>query len=468
MKKGFYVLEQSLDLAVLDSGRVDNWDKTQILQKYLLPQMQPAKICNSGDISGCFAAKVEGMSETPDSAVILLDGISIASKGTDFWIDINNTQPPNIMGADVFQFRLEKYTEGGEKTNPHLTFIKNIIDEITPKAYAEISPNETAVELVVHPYTMLRSGKPCPNGATGAREGNIKCTIKKNEKGQIISAACHGTEPNDLPPVKFIMEYDKYEGLFTSYVNITFDAPTIDGAPYPTHDWGQNGQELYNKLCNYTSQTFCYARMTEFTHFDRKYAVNQAPMSIPLENYPAKYLPFKNKFGQYYMPIEYEKDNQINLMSLIFDGHPTRTWFDLYKSDVCMMIDEENAPIINGGDKGETPAPPNPSDSSGSNQGNEENKPPVIDDTNETTTPPVIDKEEKPAPPVIPTPPESEDKPTVEPPNEENQPEIKPDPQPTPDVPNNWTPSRPQQGDWHFVPVGKALRVIQDGWKIKY
>lgn len=108
LKKGYMSLEQAIDAAIVDYGDMDKWTMGSVFKKYMVPELQSLRDCTSGGVGSCFPTTVSGMSGgAPNAAIVMMDGIAIANSGMNFFIDVNNVQPPNQMGVDVFQYTLE-------------------------------------------------------------------------------------------------------------------------------------------------------------------------------------------------------------------------------------------------------------------------------------------------------------------------------------------------------------------------
>jgi type II secretory pathway pseudopilin PulG len=115
LKKAYMTLEQSIDAASLEHGSIMKgtnvkWKMNELFKTYIVPELQVAKDCTSS-ASGCVTSAVSAT-----SAIMLMDGVAIANNactgsGTsskcDFYIDINNTAPPNVAGVDIFKYTFE-------------------------------------------------------------------------------------------------------------------------------------------------------------------------------------------------------------------------------------------------------------------------------------------------------------------------------------------------------------------------
>lgn len=125
LKKDYMTLNQSLDFAFADdvSVDIDKIGGTKFFKENLMPTFNAIKICDASNmyasednINGCLASENEGLTLTPQNAVILADGSTIANDNMYYVVDVNGPNLPNVVGADIFTFELKKVK--GEALDP--------------------------------------------------------------------------------------------------------------------------------------------------------------------------------------------------------------------------------------------------------------------------------------------------------------------------------------------------------------
>lgn len=147
----YSILEQALDMAMYDATTpIDDWsDKyigSYILRDRLMNYLVGVKDCTAtwNNTAGCFGSYRDFKSSTIRNpsvrSVILPSGAVIAGGGRDtkfnyatFYIDVNNTNEPNMEGVDVFMFNFG-------------TFDKNC--NYSPSGQWKLCPYGKAVSLV--------------------------------------------------------------------------------------------------------------------------------------------------------------------------------------------------------------------------------------------------------------------------------------------------------------------------------
>lgn len=123
----YSILEQALDMAVYDAATpIDSWtDKyigSYILRDRLMNYLVGVKDCTTGwnNTAGCFGSyrmfRESAVKSPSVRSVILPSGAVIAGAGRDatksyaiFYIDVNNTNDPNMEGVDIFIFNFGKF-----------------------------------------------------------------------------------------------------------------------------------------------------------------------------------------------------------------------------------------------------------------------------------------------------------------------------------------------------------------------
>lgn len=197
LKKSYMTLNQSLDFAFADDIGVDieKIGGSKFFQENLMPTFNAIKICNSGNmyasednINGCLASENEGLTLTPQNAVILADGSTIANDNMYYIIDVNGPNLPNVVGSDIFTFELKKVK--GEGLDPEdkeeaattgtlamLTPMLNKALEMAnnafiPAAYAINRPNDHVVDSIMRPDYVMRPEYGIDAGGGGGGGGS--------------------------------------------------------------------------------------------------------------------------------------------------------------------------------------------------------------------------------------------------------------------------------------------------------
>ena len=128
LKKAYSELSQALKASEAEYGTMDSWDfsgyKPQNSERYddftkyyILPNIKTMKVCSPSS-NECWADNVLALNKTikappqngRDNSFVTASGYSVYywpdTKGVWFFIDINGLKKPNIVGRDIFRFRL--------------------------------------------------------------------------------------------------------------------------------------------------------------------------------------------------------------------------------------------------------------------------------------------------------------------------------------------------------------------------
>lgn len=183
LKKDYMTLNQSLDLAFADDISIDieKMGGSKFFTDKFAPALNSIRICDAsnmyaseGNINGCLASENEGLTLTPQNAVILADGSTIANDNMYYIVDVNGPNLPNVVGSDIFTFELKKVK--GEGLDPDaeedgattgtlamLTPMLNKALEMAnnafiPAAYAINSSNNHVVDSIMRPDYGINAG----------------------------------------------------------------------------------------------------------------------------------------------------------------------------------------------------------------------------------------------------------------------------------------------------------------------
>lgn len=183
LKKDYMTLNQSLDLAFADDISIDieKMGGSKFFTDKFAPALNSIRICDAsnmyaseGNINGCLASENEGLTLTPQNAVILADGSTIANDNMYYIIDVNGPNLPNVVGSDIFTFELKRVK--GEGLDPDaeedgattgtlamLTPMLNKALEMAnnafiPAAYAINSSNNHVVDSIMRPDYGIDAG----------------------------------------------------------------------------------------------------------------------------------------------------------------------------------------------------------------------------------------------------------------------------------------------------------------------
>lgn len=183
LKKDYMVLNQSLDLAFADDISIDieKMGGSKFFTDKFAPALNSIRICDAsnmyaseGNINGCLASENEGLTLTPQNAVILADGSTIANDNMYYIVDVNGPNLPNVVGSDIFTFELKRVK--GEGLDPDaeedgattgtlamLTPMLNKALEMAnnafiPAAYAINSSNNHVVDSIMRPDYGIDAG----------------------------------------------------------------------------------------------------------------------------------------------------------------------------------------------------------------------------------------------------------------------------------------------------------------------
>ena len=129
LKKAYSELSQALKASEAEYGTMDSWDFSGYNQQnsaerdedftkhYILPNIKTMKICSPSS-NECWADNVLALNKTikappqngRGNSFVTASGYSVYywpdTKGVWFFIDINGLKKPNIVGRDIFRFRL--------------------------------------------------------------------------------------------------------------------------------------------------------------------------------------------------------------------------------------------------------------------------------------------------------------------------------------------------------------------------
>ena len=129
LKKAYSELSQALKASEAEYGTMDSWDFSGYNQQnsaerdedftkhYILPNIKTMKVCSPSS-NECWADDVLALNKTTkappqngrDNSFVTASGYSVYywpdTKGVWFFIDINGLKKPNIVGRDIFRFRL--------------------------------------------------------------------------------------------------------------------------------------------------------------------------------------------------------------------------------------------------------------------------------------------------------------------------------------------------------------------------
>lgn len=129
LKKAYSELSQALKASEAEYGTMDSWDFSGYNQQnsaerdedftkhYILPNIKTMKVCSPSS-NECWADNVLALNKTikappqngRDNSFVTASGYSVYywpdTKGVWFFIDINGLKKPNIVGRDIFRFRL--------------------------------------------------------------------------------------------------------------------------------------------------------------------------------------------------------------------------------------------------------------------------------------------------------------------------------------------------------------------------
>ncbi len=133
LKKAYSELCQALKMSEAEYGTMDNWDfsgsgdenrekRNDFINYYILPNIKTLKVCQPSS-SECWADDVLALNKAKkappqngrDNSFVAVSGYSVYywpdTEGVWFYIDINGLKKPNVVGRDIFRFRL--YINGG-------------------------------------------------------------------------------------------------------------------------------------------------------------------------------------------------------------------------------------------------------------------------------------------------------------------------------------------------------------------
>ena len=118
LKKDYMTLNTSLDAVFADDYDIEIEDigGDKFFTDKMVPTFNVVLTCDAtnmkeseeGKLDGCFGADIQGLSITPNNAVILADGSTIGNNNMEYIVDVNGPALPNVVGADIFTYELKK------------------------------------------------------------------------------------------------------------------------------------------------------------------------------------------------------------------------------------------------------------------------------------------------------------------------------------------------------------------------
>lgn len=140
LKKAYTTMNGVLDYVIADNITMDieKVGGDEFFTKYMIPRLNGVKQCAGNNMSECFAPSVEGLDLTPTNAVAVPDGSVIANNGFDYIIDINGPAEPNVVGADVFRYKLQKVKGDNQAAMlmDYDSLVASLFNSLTPAAFA--------------------------------------------------------------------------------------------------------------------------------------------------------------------------------------------------------------------------------------------------------------------------------------------------------------------------------------------